>query len=83
MATATGNAARRRRPRRRSRSATTGASTPIERVMHALLMLTFVGCALTGLPLHLRRPRLGGDAGARILGGFEGAGADPPRSARS
>ena len=25
--------------------------TPIERVMHAALMLTFVGCALSGLPL--------------------------------
>ena len=24
---------------------------PIERVMHAFLMLTFIGCALTGVPL--------------------------------
>ena len=24
---------------------------PTERVMHAVLMLTFIGCALTGVPL--------------------------------
>ncbi len=47
--------------------------TAIERVMHACLMLTFVGCALTGLPLlYADRPWAQGMA--RILGGFEGAG---------
>lgn len=44
-----------------------------ERVLHALLMLTFVGCALSGLPLIFA------DQGwavvlARMLGGFQGAG---------
>jgi len=47
--------------------------TPIERVMHALLMLTFVGCALSGLPL-IFSDRPWAATLARILGGFEGAG---------
>ena len=47
--------------------------TRAERVLHALLMLTFVGCALSGLPLIFA------DQGwavvlARMLGGFQGAG---------
>jgi len=47
--------------------------TPIERVLHACLMLTFVGCALTGLPL-LYSEQPWAPTLARILGGFEGAG---------
>jgi thiosulfate reductase cytochrome b subunit len=47
--------------------------TPIERVMHACLMLTFVGCALTGLPLIFSE-RPWAATLARMLGGFEGAG---------
>ena len=47
--------------------------TPIERVMHAALMLTFVGCALSGLPL-LYSEEAWAKTLARILGGFEGAG---------
>ncbi len=47
--------------------------TPIERVLHALLMLTFVGCALSGLPL-IFSDRPWAATLARILGGFEGAG---------
>jgi cytochrome b subunit of formate dehydrogenase len=47
--------------------------TSIERVLHALLMLTFVGCALTGLPLiFAERPWAA--TLARLFGGFEGAG---------
>jgi cytochrome b subunit of formate dehydrogenase len=45
---------------------------PIERVMHAILMLTFVGCAMTGVPLlfadHAWAPVL-----VKMMGGFEGA----------
>jgi cytochrome b subunit of formate dehydrogenase len=41
-----------------------------ERVMHALLMLTFVGCTLTGLPLHFA-DRAWAAALAKLLGGFE------------
>jgi cytochrome b subunit of formate dehydrogenase len=45
---------------------------PIERVMHAFLMLTFIGCALTGVPLlfadHVWAVFL-----VKLLGGFEGA----------
>jgi cytochrome b subunit of formate dehydrogenase len=45
---------------------------PIERVMHALLMLTFIGCALTGVPLlfadHDWASTLVG-----LMGGFRGA----------
>ena len=44
-----------------------------ERVLHAFLMLTFVGCALSGLPL-LYSDRPWAAALARMLGGFEGAG---------
>jgi cytochrome b subunit of formate dehydrogenase len=47
--------------------------TPLERVMHAFLMLTFVGCALTGLPL-IFSDKPWAAALARMLGGFEGAG---------
>src|ERR1019366_507152 len=48
--------------------------TRAERIMHALLMLSFVGCALTGLPLLFSdRPWAG--ALARLLGGFQAAGA--------
>jgi cytochrome b subunit of formate dehydrogenase len=47
--------------------------TSVERVLHALLMLTFVGCALSGLPLLFsERPWAATLAG--ILGGFQGAG---------
>jgi cytochrome b subunit of formate dehydrogenase len=47
--------------------------TPIERVLHALLMLSFVGCALSGLPLIFADKPWAATL-ARILGGFEGAG---------
>ena len=47
--------------------------TPVERVMHAFLMLTFVGCALSGLPL-IYAERAWAQTLARMLGGFEGAG---------
>ena len=47
--------------------------TPAERVLHALLMLSFVGCALSGLPL-IFADRPWAATLARILGGFEGAG---------
>jgi len=47
--------------------------TPIERVMHAALMLSFVGCALSGLPL-LYANKAWAASLARILGGFESAG---------
>jgi thiosulfate reductase cytochrome b subunit len=47
--------------------------TALERVMHAALMLTFVGCALSGLPL-LYADKPWAATLARILGGFEGAG---------
>ncbi|MFO1414109.1 MAG: hypothetical protein U1F10_09460 [Burkholderiales bacterium] len=47
--------------------------TPIERVLHAALMLTFVGCALSGLPLLFsNKPWAATLAG--LLGGFQGAG---------
>ena len=45
---------------------------PIERVMHAFLMLTFIGCALTGVPL-LFADHVWASALVRLLGGFEGA----------
>jgi cytochrome b subunit of formate dehydrogenase len=48
--------------------------TRTERIMHALLMLSFVGCALTGLPL-LFSDKPWAAVLARILGGFEAAGA--------
>jgi len=47
--------------------------TRVERVQHAFLMLTFVGCALSGLPL-LYSDKPWAATLARILGGFEGAG---------
>ena len=47
--------------------------TPIQRVMHSALMLTFVGCALSGLPL-IYSDKPWAATLARILGGFEGAG---------
>jgi cytochrome b subunit of formate dehydrogenase len=47
--------------------------SPIERVLHALLMLSFVGCALSGLPLIFSDKPWAATL-ARILGGFEGAG---------
>ena len=47
--------------------------SPIQRVMHACLMLTFVGCALTGLPL-LYAERPWAQTLAKIFGGFESAG---------
>ncbi|MCC7215462.1 MAG: hypothetical protein IT517_01730 [Burkholderiales bacterium] len=47
--------------------------TGIERVMHAALMLTFVGCALSGLPL-IYSDQAWARTLARLLGGFEGAG---------
>ena len=46
---------------------------PIERVMHSALMLTFVGCALSGLPL-LFSDRPWAVTLAKTLGGFQGAG---------
>lgn len=48
--------------------------TRTERIMHALLMLSFVGCALTGLPLLFSDKPWAGVL-ARLLGGFELAGA--------
>jgi cytochrome b subunit of formate dehydrogenase len=47
--------------------------TPIERVLHALLMLSFVGLALSGLPLIFADKAWAATL-ARLLGGFEGAG---------
>jgi cytochrome b subunit of formate dehydrogenase len=48
--------------------------TRAERIMHVLLMLSFVGCALTGLPLlYSAKPWAG--VLARLLGGFQAAGA--------
>jgi cytochrome b subunit of formate dehydrogenase len=47
--------------------------TPIERVLHAFLMLSFVGCALSGLPLIFADKAWAATL-ARLLGGFTGAG---------
>jgi len=47
--------------------------TPIERVLHALLMLTFVGCALSGLPLLFSSKPWAATL-AQMLGGYQGAG---------
>ncbi len=47
--------------------------SPGERILHALLMLSFVGCALTGLPLIFADKPWAATL-ARIFGGFEGAG---------
>ncbi len=45
---------------------------PIERVMHAVLMLTFVGCAMTGVPL-LFADHAWAPAFVKLVGGFEAA----------
>ena len=45
---------------------------PIERVMHAFLMITFIGCALTGVPL-LFADHVWASTLVKLLGGFEGA----------
>jgi cytochrome b subunit of formate dehydrogenase len=42
----------------------------LDRVMHALLMFTFIGCALTGIPL-LVADHAWAQAFARLLGGFQ------------
>jgi thiosulfate reductase cytochrome b subunit len=47
--------------------------TAVERLMHAFLMLSFVGLALSGLPL-LYADKAWAATLARILGGFQGAG---------
>jgi cytochrome b subunit of formate dehydrogenase len=47
--------------------------TPAERVLHAGLMLSFVGCALSGLPL-IFADRAWAATLAQVLGGFQGAG---------
>ncbi len=46
--------------------------TPLQRIMHAVLMLTFVGCALTGLPL-LYADKPWAATLSHLLGGFESA----------
>ncbi len=45
----------------------------LERLMHVLLMFTFIGCALTGLPLLFADRGWSGPL-IRLLGGFEVAG---------
>jgi cytochrome b subunit of formate dehydrogenase len=46
---------------------------PYQRLMHAVLMFTFIGCSLTGLPLLF--PYTGwASALVTLFGGFEGAG---------
>ena len=45
---------------------------PIERVMHVLLMLTFIGCALTGVPLLFADHEWAGWF-VTLLGGFKAA----------
>jgi cytochrome b subunit of formate dehydrogenase len=45
---------------------------PIERVMHALLMLTFIGCALSGVPL-LFADHAWASTLVNFMGGFRGA----------
>jgi thiosulfate reductase cytochrome b subunit len=47
--------------------------TVAERVLHVLLMLTFIGCALTGLPLIFAAQPWAATL-ARLMGGFESAG---------
>jgi cytochrome b subunit of formate dehydrogenase len=46
--------------------------SPIEQVMHVMLMLTFIGCAITGVPLLFADHAWAGTL-VRLLGGFEGA----------
>ncbi|HET9024767.1 MAG TPA: hypothetical protein VFN64_09350 [Burkholderiaceae bacterium] len=45
---------------------------PIEQVMHVFLMLTFIGCALTGVPL-LFADHTWASALVKLMGGFQGA----------
>jgi cytochrome b subunit of formate dehydrogenase len=45
---------------------------PIERVMHAFLMLTFIGCAITGVPL-LFADHDWAAVLVKLMGGFQGA----------
>ena len=45
---------------------------PIERVMHVFLMLTFIGCALTGVPL-LFADHAWASGLVKLMGGFRGA----------
>jgi cytochrome b subunit of formate dehydrogenase len=45
----------------------------IDRTMHAFLMITFIGCAVTGVPL-LAADHAWAQALARLFGGFRGAG---------
>lgn len=45
---------------------------PIERVMHVLLMLTFIGCAISGVPLLFSDHSWAAGL-VRLMGGFEGA----------
>jgi len=45
---------------------------PIERVMHALLMLTFIGCGITGVPLLFADHAWAGGF-VTLLGGFKAA----------
>ena len=45
---------------------------PVERVMHAFLMLTFIGCALTGVPL-LFADHAWATGIVKLMGGFQGA----------
>ena len=77
MAIATGNTAGNLAG---GRAASTGTKqryyrrfTRAERLMHAFLMLSFVGLALSGLPL-LYSDKAWAATLARILGGFQGAG---------
>ena len=42
----------------------------LDRIMHALLMVTFIGCALTGLPLIVA-DHAWAQSFARALGGFQ------------
>ena len=77
MAIATGNTAGTLAGDRAARGATQRyyrRFTRAERIQHAFLMLTFVGCALSGLPL-LYSDEPWAATLARMLGGFEGAGA--------
>ncbi len=46
--------------------------TPLQRIMHATLMLAFVGCALSGLPL-LYADRTWAATLSHLFGGFESA----------
>ena len=52
--------------------------TPIERVLHALLMLTFVGCALSGLPLIFADQAVGGARSRASSAASRAPGLHPP-----